>query len=120
MWRRQLLSVQGSWHLGQVQVGLSQARRLCRCSRLRVTLAEATHMQVPTLSPAQHHLAHYLLFVSSCHLLAPWAACQTSTGCDIVTSRTGSGTAISMVLVATQSLQHIGTRIVRPACLRGC
>ena len=49
MWRRQLLSVQGSWHLGQVQVGLSQARRLCRCSRIRVTLAEATHMQVPTL-----------------------------------------------------------------------
>ena len=47
-WRRQLLSVQGSWHLGQVQVGLSQARRLCRCSRIRMTLAEATPMQVHT------------------------------------------------------------------------
>jgi Diacylglycerol kinase accessory domain len=64
VWRRQLLSVQGSWHLGQVQVGLSQARRLCRCSRIRVTLAEATHMQVPALPGSTPMPA------SSCHLLA--------------------------------------------------
>lgn len=43
----QLLSVQGSWHLGQVQVGLSQARRLCRCSHARITLSQPTPMQVP-------------------------------------------------------------------------
>lgn len=67
VWRRQLLSVQGSWHLGQVQVGLSQARRLCRCSRIRVTLAEATHMQVHT-TPS---LAPLYTTTSNCHLPAP-------------------------------------------------
>ncbi len=46
----QLLSVQGSWHLGQVQVGLSQARRLCRCSHARLTLTDTIPMQARLIS----------------------------------------------------------------------
>ena len=42
----QLVAVYGSWHLGQLQVGLSKAKRLCRCSSVRITSSHMLPMQV--------------------------------------------------------------------------
>ena len=42
----QLVAVYGSWHLGQLQVGLSKAKRLCRCSSVRITTSHMLPMQV--------------------------------------------------------------------------
>ena len=36
-----------SWHLGQLQVGLSRAKRLVQCSHARITLSDTMPMQVP-------------------------------------------------------------------------
>lgn len=44
--RLELVAVYGSWHLGQLQVGLSQARRLCRCSHARISTTKNLPMQV--------------------------------------------------------------------------
>lgn len=42
----QLVAVYGSWHLGQLQVGLSRAIRLRQCSRVRITTHEPLPIQV--------------------------------------------------------------------------
>lgn len=44
--RLEVVAVYGSWHLGRMQVGLSQARRLVQCSSARITLLESMPMQV--------------------------------------------------------------------------
>ena len=45
-----------SWHLGQLQVGLSRARRLVQCSHARITLSDAMPMQArwAELKPRPH------------------------------------------------------------------
>ena len=45
----QVVGVYGSWHLGQLQVGLSRAKRLCQCSRARIITKETLPMQVCSL-----------------------------------------------------------------------
>ena len=50
----QVVGVYGSWHLGQLQVGLSKARRLCQCSTARIVTLETLAMQMdgePWLQP---------------------------------------------------------------------
>ena len=42
----QVVGVYGSWHLGQLQVGLSKARRLCQCSSACITTLETLAMQM--------------------------------------------------------------------------
>lgn len=42
----QVVGVYGSWHLGQLQVGLSKARRLCQCSSATITTLETLAMQM--------------------------------------------------------------------------
>ena len=42
----ELVAVYGSWHLGQLQVGLSRAVRLARCAALRVRSAVPLAVQV--------------------------------------------------------------------------
>ncbi len=42
----QVCGVYGSWHLGQLQVGLSRAIRLAQCRRARITALEALPMQI--------------------------------------------------------------------------
>ena len=42
----QLVAVYGSWHLGQLQVGLSKAIRLTQCSSIRITTQHALPMQL--------------------------------------------------------------------------
>ena len=46
----QLVAVYGSWHLGQLQVGLSKAKRLCRCSSMRITTSHMLPMQVGSIA----------------------------------------------------------------------
>jgi len=52
----QLVAVYGSWHLGQLQVGLSKAKRLCRCSSMRITTLHMLPMQVRSI-PSGRNLA---------------------------------------------------------------
>ncbi len=42
----QVCGVYGSWHLGQLQVGLSRAIRLAQCCSVRITALEALPMQI--------------------------------------------------------------------------
>ena len=42
----QLVAVYGSWHLGQLQVGLSRAIRLTQCSSVHITTREPLPMQI--------------------------------------------------------------------------
>ena len=42
----QVLAVYGSWHLGQLQVGLSGAVRLAQCHSLQLTMEEGIPMQI--------------------------------------------------------------------------
>ncbi|KAL3148265.1 hypothetical protein ABBQ38_013732 [Trebouxia sp. C0009 RCD-2024] len=42
----EVVGVYGSWHLGQLQVGLSKARRLCQCSSACITTLETLAMQM--------------------------------------------------------------------------
>jgi diacylglycerol kinase (ATP) len=42
----EVVGVYGSWHLGQLQVGLSRAIRLAQCSHARITTSEKLPMQV--------------------------------------------------------------------------
>ena len=42
----QLVAVYGSWHLGQLQVGLSRAIRLAQCSRLSITARQPLPVQI--------------------------------------------------------------------------
>ena len=42
----QLVAVYGSWHLGQLQVGLSKAIRLTQCSSIRITTHHTLPMQL--------------------------------------------------------------------------
>ncbi|KAL0033148.1 hypothetical protein WJX79_005638 [Trebouxia sp. C0005] len=42
----EVVGVYGSWHLGQLQVGLSKARRLCQCSSATITTLETLAMQM--------------------------------------------------------------------------
>ena len=42
----QVLAVYGSWHLGQLQVGLSRAVRLAQCRSLQLTAQAAMPMQI--------------------------------------------------------------------------
>lgn len=42
----QLVAVYGSWHLGQLQVGLSRAIRLTQCSSVRITTHKSLPMQM--------------------------------------------------------------------------
>jgi Diacylglycerol kinase accessory domain len=42
----QVVAVWGSWHLGQLQVGLSRAIRICQCTCARITTSERLPMQV--------------------------------------------------------------------------
>lgn len=42
----QLVAVYGSWHLGQLQVGLSRAIRLAQCKTLKITLRHHVPVQV--------------------------------------------------------------------------
>ncbi|KAK9851856.1 hypothetical protein WJX84_011935 [Apatococcus fuscideae] len=44
--RLEVVGVYGSWHLGRLQVGLSQAVRLCQCTTASVTLARELPIQV--------------------------------------------------------------------------
>ena len=44
--RLQVVGVYGSWHLGQLQVGLSKAKRLCQCSSACITTLETLAMQM--------------------------------------------------------------------------
>ena len=82
--RPQLVAVYGSWHLGQLQVGLSKAKRLCRCSSMRITTSHMLPMQVR--SPARHGLACYvaLFLADAVHdVLSMSAPCIART--DIMT-----------------------------------
>ena len=51
----------GSWHLGQLQVGLSKAIRLAQCRSLSITLRQALPVQVDgepwKQSPATMHIS---------------------------------------------------------------
>jgi len=42
----QVCGVYGSWHLGQLQVGLSRAVRLAQCRSARITALEALPLQI--------------------------------------------------------------------------
>ncbi len=42
----QVCGVYGSWHLGQLQVGLSRAIRLAQCRSVRITALEALPVQI--------------------------------------------------------------------------
>lgn len=42
----QLVAVYGSWHLGQLQVGLSRAIRLTQCSTVSITTKGPLPMQI--------------------------------------------------------------------------
>jgi hypothetical protein len=42
----QVCGVHGSWHLGQLQIGLSQPVKLAQCRRARITLLETIPVQM--------------------------------------------------------------------------
>ena len=42
----QVCGVHGSWHLGQLQIGLSQPIKLAQCRSARITLLEAIPVQM--------------------------------------------------------------------------
>ena len=44
--RAQVCGVYGSWHLGQLQVGLSRAVLLAQCRSCRITALEALPVQI--------------------------------------------------------------------------
>ena len=58
----QVVGVYGSWHLGQLQVGLSKAKRLCQCSSACITTLETLAMQIDgepwQQAPAKLDIAH--------------------------------------------------------------
>lgn len=49
-----------SWHLGRMQVGLSQARRFVQCSSARITLLDTMPMQVPPPPSSLSRFSHSL------------------------------------------------------------
>ena len=69
----QLVAVYGSWHLGQLQVGLSKAKRLCRCSSVRITTSHMLPMQVrsPVISLLPRFACHARLCM---HVVLCWYA----------------------------------------------
>ncbi|KAK9817740.1 hypothetical protein WJX72_001471 [[Myrmecia] bisecta] len=44
--RLEVVAVYGTWHLGQLQVGLSGAKRLCQCRTARISTREELPMQI--------------------------------------------------------------------------
>jgi len=41
-----VISHRGNFHLGQIRVGLSNAQRLCQCSKVKITMKKGTAVQV--------------------------------------------------------------------------
>ena len=67
----QLVAVYGSWHLGQLQVGLSRAIRLTQCSSVRITTHKSLPMQMDG-EPWQQPPAVLQVGILSARRLAPW------------------------------------------------